>query len=146
MFDTPMIRCGTTERSHEEVQLRAARIAAGLRPLGVRRATTSPSSWRTPVEFLEVTAGVALAGANPVPVNWHWKSEELGYLLSNSGSTAAFVHSDFVAAVEQTGTSIPLVVVNTANAPVPGSRVEYEAWLAENEPAEITVAPSTDSG
>ena len=146
MFDTPMIRCGTTERSHEEVQLRAARIAAGLGHMGVEKGDNVAIVLANSVEFLEVTAGVALAGANPVPVNWHWKSEELGYLLSNSGSTAAFVHSDFVAAVEQTGTSIPLVVVNTANAPVPGSRVEYEAWLAENEPAESTVAPSTGLG
>jgi long-chain acyl-CoA synthetase len=98
------------------------------------------------VEFLEVTAGVSLAGANPVPVNWHWKSEELGYLLSNSGSKAAFVHSDFVAAVEQTGTAIPLVVVNTASAPVRGPHADYEAWLAANDPAEATVSPSAGLG
>ena len=97
MFDTPMIRCGTTERSHAEVQLRAARIASGLATLGVTKGDNVAIVLANSVEFLEVTAGVALAGANPVPVNWHWKSEELGYLLSDSASTAAFVHSDFVA-------------------------------------------------
>ena len=146
MSDSPMIRCGTTERSHEEVQLRAARIAAGLGQMGVVKGDNVAIVLANSVEFLEVTVGVALVGANPVPVNWHWRSEELGYLLTNSGSKAAFVHSDFVAAVEQTETMIPLVVVNTANAPVSGSRVEYEAWLAENGPAESTGAHLPDSG
>ena len=87
------------------------------------------------VEFLEVTAGIALIGANPVPVNWHWKSEELGYLLSNSASKAAFVHADFVAAVEQTGTSIPLIVVNTAGTPAgEGMSTTRRGWPATTPP------------
>jgi long-chain acyl-CoA synthetase len=146
MFDTPMIRCGTTERSHAEVQLRAARIAAGLATLGVTKGDNVAIVLANSVEFLEVTAGVALAGANPVPVNWHWKSEELGYLLSDSASTAAFVHSDFVPAVEQTGTSIPVVVINTGSMSAPRRHLEYETWLAANDPTAATIAPSAGLG
>lgn len=97
------------------------------------------------VEFLEVTAGIALAGANPVPVNWHGKAEEVGYLLSNSGSKAAFVHSGFLATVQQTGTALPLVVV-PGKAPVPDGLVEYEAWLAEYDPDTNPANPTTGLG
>ncbi len=35
MSDTAMIRCGTVQRSHQQVQERAARVAAGLGALGI---------------------------------------------------------------------------------------------------------------
>jgi long-chain acyl-CoA synthetase len=97
------------------------------------------------VEFLEVTAGIALAGANPVPVNWHGKADEIGYLLSNSGSRAAFVHSDFLATVQQTGTALPLIVV-AGKAPAPGDVVEYESWLAAYQPDSDPAAATTGLG
>ena len=120
MSDIPMIRCGTVATIAQQVQERAARITAGLGSLGIAAGDNVAIMMANSVEFLEVTAGIALTGANPVPVNWHWKSEELGYLLSNSASTAAFVHADFVAAVEQTGTSVPLIVVSTGGTPATG--------------------------
>ena len=146
VLDTAMIRCGSTERSHQEVQVRAAQIAAGLTTLGVTKGDNVALVLANSVEYLEVTAGITLAGANPVPVNWHWKSGELGYLLSDSASVAAFVHSDFVPAVEQTGTSIPLVVINTGPEPVPTSHLDYQTWVASHEPAAAPTAPSAGFG
>jgi acyl-CoA synthetase (AMP-forming)/AMP-acid ligase II len=86
-----------------------------------------------------------LAGANPVPVNWHGKADEIGYLLSNSGSKAASVHSDFVAAVQQSGTALPLIVVQ-GTAVLPNGRPEYETWLAGHDPETAAVAPTTGLG
>jgi long-chain acyl-CoA synthetase len=86
-----------------------------------------------------------LAGANPVPVNWHGKADEIGYLLSNSGSKAAFVHSDFVAAVQQSGTALPLIVVQ-GTAVLPNGHPEYETWLAGHDPETAAVAPTTGLG
>jgi long-chain acyl-CoA synthetase len=97
------------------------------------------------VEFLEVTAGIALAGANPVPVNWHGKADEIGYLLGNSGSKAAFVHSDFVAAVQQSGCLLPVIVVQ-GKASVPDGYPEYERWLAGRDPDTSPAAPTTGLG
>jgi long-chain acyl-CoA synthetase len=158
MSETPMIRCGAVERSHAQLQERAARIAAGLGSLGISKGDNVAIILANSVEFLEATAGVALIGANPVPVNWHWKSDELGYLLSNSASKAAFVHSQFLAAVTQTGTTIPLVVVGTGVAtgtgvpaetgggPAPAERIEYESWLAGSEPGAAVVDPIAGLG
>ena len=145
MSDTPKIRCGPVERSHDEVQSRAARIGAGLQAMGIAAGDNVALILANSVEFLEVTAGIALAGANPVPVNWHGKAEEIGYLLSNSGSKAAFVHSDFLAAVQQTGTALPLIVV-PGKAPIPDGLVEYESWLAEHDPSTSPADPTTGLG
>jgi long-chain acyl-CoA synthetase len=145
MSDAPMIRCGTLERSHEEVQARAARICAGLKAMGIASGDNVAIILANSVEFLEATAGIALAGANPVPVNWHGKADEIGYLLSNSGSKAAFVHSDFVAAVQQSGTALPLIVVQ-GTVPLPNGHPEYETWLAGHDPETAAVAPTTGLG
>jgi long-chain acyl-CoA synthetase len=145
MSGTPKIRCGPVERSHDEVQSRAARIGAGLQAMGIAAGDNVALVLANSVEFLEVTAGIALAGANPVPVNWHGKTEEIGYLLSNSGSKAAFVHSDFLATVQQTETALPLVVV-PGNAPIPDGVVEYESWLAECDPTINSANPTTGLG
>jgi len=56
---------------------------------------------RNDIEFLEVSIGIGQLGAIPVPVNWHWKGAELGYLLSDSGATAAFVHRDLAPVVHE---------------------------------------------
>lgn len=145
MSDTPRIRCGPVDRSHEEVHSRAARIGAGLQAMGIAGGDNVALVLANSVEFLEVTAGVALAGANPVPVNWHGKADEIGYLLSNSDSKAAFVHSDFLAAVQQTGTALPLIVV-AGKAPVPDGLVEYESWLAQHDPGVNSAEPTTGLG
>jgi len=147
MPDTPMIRCGTVERSHPELQGRAARVAAGLAGLGVSKGDNVALVLANSVEFLEVSAGIALAGANPVPVNWHWKAPELAYLLTNSASKAAFVHSDFVPAVDEaTAGSIPLIEVPTAPGGESGAHLEYESWLAAHEPGTVTADGSSGLG
>jgi long-chain acyl-CoA synthetase len=145
MPDTPMIRCGTVERSHGEVQARAARICGGLKAMGIAGGDNIAIVMANSVEFLEVTAGIALAGANPVPVNWHGKADEIGYLLSNSGSKAVFVHSDFVAAVRESGCPLPTIVAR-GNGPMPDNYPEYESWLAGQDPDTATAVSTTGLG
>jgi long-chain acyl-CoA synthetase len=140
-----MIRCGPLERSHDEVQARAARICAGLKAMGIAGGDNVAIVMANSVEFLEVTAGIALAGANPVPVNWHGKADEISYLLSNSGSKAVFVHSDFVAAVQQSGLSLPIIVAH-GKAPMPDNYPQYESWLVGHHPDTAPAAPTTGLG
>jgi long-chain acyl-CoA synthetase len=144
MSEAPMIRCGTVERTHDQLALRAARVAAGLRELGVSPGDSVALVMANSVEFLEVTAGIAAAGANPVPVNWHWKSDEIGYLLGNSGSVVAFVHSDFVATVDEAATTgVEVIEIGTDTSPSSGAHREYEAWLAGSEPDDGTAGAAT---
>jgi long-chain acyl-CoA synthetase len=145
MSATPKIRCGQVERSHDDVQSRAARIGAGLQAMGITAGDNVALVLANSVEFLEVTAGIALAGANPVPVNWHGTADEIGYLLSNSGSKAVFVHSDFLAAVQQSGTALPLIVV-PGKVAVADGLVEFESWLSDHDPSVSPAEPTTGLG
>jgi long-chain acyl-CoA synthetase len=135
MSEVPMIRSGTVERTHDQLAQRAARVAAGLRSLGVSPGDNVALVMANSVEFLEVSAGIAAAGANAVPVNWHWKSDEIGYLLVNSGSVVAFVHADFVATVKRAAVpGVEVIEIGTDTSPSLGDHREYESWLTGSEP------------
>jgi long-chain acyl-CoA synthetase len=141
---SPEIRCGDRSRTRDEALQRAARIAAGLSRLGVQPGDRVAVVLRNDIEFLEVSIGIGQLGAIPVPVNWHWKGTELGYLLSDSGATAAFVHRDLAPVVaEVLGTPIPVIEVVPSAAlreayrlpddlPATGP-LELESWLADQD-------------
>jgi long-chain acyl-CoA synthetase len=141
---SPEIRCGDRSRTRDEALQRAARIAAGLARLGVQPGDRVAVVLRNDIEFLEVSIGIGQLGAIPVPVNWHWKGTELGYLLSDSGATAAFVHRDLAPVVaEVLSTPIPVIEVVPSAAlreayrlpddlPATGP-LELESWLADQD-------------
>jgi long-chain acyl-CoA synthetase len=143
MTDEPAVACGARSRSWSQLRARAARIAGGLATLGVGAGDRVAVVLRNELEFVEVTVGAGLLGAVPVPVNWHWREEEVGYLLADSGSRVAFVHSDLVPVLEAARPDgVPLIEV----APTPalatafglagdalrptGRHAELDSWLA----------------
>lgn len=137
----PQIRCGDRARTQDEAMERASRIAAGLRGLGVSPGDRVAVVLRNDIEFVEVSIAIALLGAVPVPVNWHWKGAELAYLLTDCGATAAFVHHDLLPVVEDAlDRPIPIVRVEPSAALRKAYRLsdeqssgglELESWLAE---------------
>jgi long-chain acyl-CoA synthetase len=143
----PGVHCGDRSRSHAELNLRAAQLAAGLQDLGVAPGDRVAVVLRNDLAFLEASAAAAMAGASPVPVNWHWKDHELAHLLSDSGSKVVFAHTDFVPGIEAvlpdgvTIIEVPLApdllaayrLPDTAGVPT-GRHREYESWLAGHPP------------
>jgi long-chain acyl-CoA synthetase len=141
---SPEIRCADRSRTHAEVLERAGRIASGLAGLGVAAGDRVAIVLRNEIEFVEVSVGVGLLGAVPVPVNWHWKGTELGYLLDDCGAVAAFVHADLVPVVRAaTERRIPIVEVPVTSALAEAYRLvvpassdadhELESWLASQQ-------------
>jgi long-chain acyl-CoA synthetase len=119
---------------------RASRIAAGLSELGVAQGERVAIVLRNEIEFVETSIGIALLGAIPVPVNWHWKGAELGYLLTDCDARAAFVHTDLLPVVRGAlARPIPLVEVRPSEAllrayrlaqPPSPTGLELESWLS----------------
>ncbi|WP_106847809.1 AMP-binding protein [Blastococcus sp. Marseille-P5729] len=97
----PMVYTGDRPRPIAEVKDRAARIASGLRALGLEQNDRYAIIMRNGVGFVEATLAGGLIGAVPVPVNWHWTGEDLKHLLSNSGVKVAVVHTDLLPAVRK---------------------------------------------
>ena len=56
-------------------------------------ATISPSS--------KPALASAILGVHPVPVNWHYTSDEAGYLLRDSGVKQLVIHADLLPAIRE---------------------------------------------
>ena len=87
---------GQRRRGHAEVADRAARIAGGLQRLGVRQGDSVCILMRNDIAFIEAAYAAMRLGAYAVPVNWHFKPEEIGYVLKDSGTRVLIGHADLL--------------------------------------------------
>jgi long-chain acyl-CoA synthetase len=90
------IASGDRRRSFAEVADRAGRIAGGLARLGVRQGDSVCILMRNDIAFLEAAYGAMRLGAYAVPVNWHFKPEEVAYVLKDSGTRVLIGHADLL--------------------------------------------------
>src|ERR1700730_8135729 len=87
---------GQRRRTHAEVADRAARIAGGLQRLGVKPGDSVCILMRNDISFLEAAYAAVRLGAYAVAVNWHFKPEEVHYVLKDSGSSVLIGHADLL--------------------------------------------------
>src|SRR5690349_23083350 len=87
---------GERRRSHPEVTERAARIAGGLHRLGVKQGDSVCILMRNDIAFIETAYAAMRLGAYGVPVNWHFKPEEINYILRDSGTSVLIGHADLL--------------------------------------------------
>ena len=134
------VRLGSLHRLHSEIGERAARAASGLHALGLRTGDRAAIVLRNDPAYVEVTMAIRVLGGVPVPVNWHWRGQELAHLLSDSASQVVFVHADLLEEVERVAgqgveiVELPVPPAYPATAAPSGRHVEYETWLAGQPP------------
>src|ERR1700694_1933650 len=87
---------GERRRDHAEVADRAARIAGGLQGLGVKQGDSVCILMRNDIAFIEAAYAAMRLGAYAVPVNWHFKPEEINYVLKDSGTSVLIGHADLL--------------------------------------------------
>ena len=111
---------------------RVNRIVHALDALGCEPGDRITLFARNSREWWETTLAAVHAGIVSVPANWHWKHEELAYVLDDSGSRLLVVEAEFADVAEQALASItgpaPRVVVIRGSDPMPGA-LDFEAWL-----------------
>jgi len=138
--DAPRVRCGDQSLTHAEVRANAAQIASGLASRGVCNGDRVAIVMRNDIVFPQITMGAGLLGAVAVPINWHWKGEEIEYVLNDSGAKVAVVHAEFaglVANILPEGTHL-VVVADGSSAPEIDGSTRLEDWLA-TQPAWVGV-------
>ena len=99
MTETPLflgIISGQRRRDHAEVADRADRIASGLQKLGVKQGDSVCMLMRNDIAFIEAAYAAMRLGAYGVPVNWHFKPEEINYVLKDSGTSVLIAHADML--------------------------------------------------
>src|SRR6266576_3104414 len=106
---------GERRRSHAEVADRAARIAGGFEGLGVGQGDSVCILMRNDIAFIEAAYAAMQLGAYAVPVNWHFKPDEVNYVLKDSGTSVLIGHADMLHGL---GGAIP-VGVTVLSVPTP---------------------------
>jgi long-chain acyl-CoA synthetase len=145
---------GERRRSHAEVADRAERIAGGLHRLGVKQGDSVCILMRNDVAFIEAAYGAMRLGAYGVPVNWHFKPEEINYILGDSGTSVLIGHADML---HQLRDAIPpgVTVLSVPTPPeilstykiapnhlaTPDFAIDFEAWLERELPYDGPVVP-----
>jgi len=130
----------TNWSTFEDAVLRAA---SGFEQLGVSEDAVACIMLRNEPAFLVAAFAALRLGAYPCPVNWHYKADEAGWILSDSGAKVLVVHADLLPQIEAAvPRNVEVVVVAphravTAaygiarqRASVPAGTRAWDAWLA----------------
>jgi long-chain acyl-CoA synthetase len=137
------VRCGGSEASYPELFGAALRASSGLAALGVGAGDRVGLLLRNSLEFLQASIATVPLGASAVPINWHWRGEEIAHVLAGSGAKALVMHADLWPALEgHVPDGVALVSVGEAGterrptpsgSEVPGAR-RWEEWMESMEP------------
>ena len=132
------VRCGSRFSTYPDLFGRALRASRGLHELGIGGGDRVALLLRNSLEFLEASIATVPLGASAVPLNWHWRGDEIAYVLSDSGAKALVVHADLWPAIAPSvPDGIAVIVVPTAEGPVedpPAGALLWPEWLAGHEP------------
>ena len=137
---------GPRRRDHAGVADRADRIAGGLQKLGVKRGDCVCMLMRNDIAFIEAAYAAMRLGAYGVPVNWHFKPEEINYVLKDSGTRVLIGHADMLHQLRDaipagvTALSVPTppeILSSYRIAPdhlaTPDFAIDFESWLKQQE-------------
>jgi long-chain acyl-CoA synthetase len=91
-----LILSGARELKQSVLFERAARAASGFAALGIGENGAVALILRNDFAFFEAAMGASLVGAYGVPVNWHFKADEAGYIIQDCGARAVVVHADLL--------------------------------------------------
>src|SRR6516225_3087837 len=147
MTETPHpflgIISGERRRTHAEVVDRAGRIASGLHRLGVRPGECVAILMRNDITFIEAAYAAMRLGAYGVPINWHFKPEEINYILKDCGTSVLIGHADMLHRLREAippGVSVfsvptpPEILgsykIDPEDLAKPDFAIDFDLWLA----------------
>src|SRR3954451_2788979 len=90
----PSVHSGDRSVPYAELLRHAGQFARGYDGLGIGAGAGVAVLLRNDPVFLEASLGTVVLAATPVPINWHWHAEEVGYLLRDCDARALVVHDD----------------------------------------------------
>jgi len=152
------IRSGERELGQEELVERSARAATGFAAMGVGNEDAVAIMLRNDFPFFEASMAANMLGARPVPINWHFREEEGGYILRDCAARVLVVHADLLPQIEA---GIPQgVEVLVAETPPEVCRAygisdnasrasvtvrSWSEWLSNQEPLALLDSPPPPS-
>jgi len=109
---------------------------------------------RNDITFLEAAYATMRLGAYAVPVNWHFKPEEINYILKDAGTSVLVGHADLLHPLRDTvPAGVTVLSVPTPPEIVPSYRIDpnhlatpafatdFEPWLEQQSPYDGPARP-----
>jgi long-chain acyl-CoA synthetase len=93
------VRCGGRFTTYPDLFGRALRASTGLLELGIGAGDRIALLLHNSIEFLEASIATVPLGASAVPINWHWRGDEIAHVLTDSGAKVLVVHADLWPAI-----------------------------------------------
>ncbi len=138
---------GERRLSREDLSSRVLRAAAGFDALGVGEGASVALLLRNDFAFFEASLAAVRLGAYAVPINWHFKADEVGYILGDCDARVLVVHADLLPAIQDAipaGTACLVVQtppeicasyrIDPEHAPVRSDGIDWDRWLASHAP------------
>lgn len=145
---------GERRRSHADVAARVARIAGGLQKLDVKPGDCVCILMRNDIAFIEAAYATMMLGAYAVPINWHFKPDEVAYILGDTGAHVLIGHADLLHPLDGYVPSGVMVLsvptppeilasytVAPGNLDTPRGAIDLETWLAQQPPYDGPALP-----
>jgi long-chain acyl-CoA synthetase len=140
------LRLGDESRTYAELDERARRVAQVLHAAGVRRGDRVAVMVPNSIEFFEAAHGAGRLGAVVVPVNMHFKADEAGWIVADSGATAVVVAAELEAALVNVP-DVPRLVVGAgyeeALAAAPDGEVDPPDVIGDGWPTTMAYTSGT---
>ncbi len=149
---------GARIRDFDEIDRRVLQIAGGLRTLGVAEGDCVCILMRNDIAFLEVSYAIMMLGAYAVPINWHFKPEEVDYILKDTATRVLIGHADLVNALgdiipaDLTVLSVPTPPevaasyrIDRAYGDLPRGATDLDQWLSRQKPYDGQKLPQPQS-
>jgi long-chain acyl-CoA synthetase len=138
---------GERRLSRGELAARVARAAAGFDALGVGEGASVALLLRNDFAFFEASLAAMRLGAYAVPINWHFKADEVGYIIRDCDARVLVVQADLLPAIAgaiPAGTMCLVVQtppeicasyrIDPEHARVRSDSIDWESWLASRAP------------
>jgi long-chain acyl-CoA synthetase len=127
---TAALHFGDLVRDAETLAERAAKLAGGLRRLGLREGDVVAVLLRNDPVYADVMLACRIAGIYYCSLNWHFTPAELEYILNDCGARAVIGQADLLrAAAAALPHGVPVLAVGAGS-----GFIEYERWLDAQAP------------
>jgi len=107
----PTISFGNLEIAPQRLALRSAKAAGVLAGIGIKDGDTFAVMLRNEPALIEIMLAARQLGAYVVPLNWHFKADECGFILRDSGAKTLIIHDDLLAQISAGIPDIPVFEV-----------------------------------
>ncbi len=149
---------GEREMTQAQLLENVARAATGFSAAGIGFEDTVAIMLRNDYPFFEASMAANSLGAHAVPINWHFQSEEAGYILRDSQAKALVIHADLLPQIRcGIPPGVQVYVVQTPaeiqkaygivaeQCEVPQGAVSWEDWLCAQQPQNLAPPPPPSS-